>query len=112
MLPAGTGFRTDFGHMLRDAAGAAGIAAALALPLLGFRLSDSPQDPPELRLEWVLYTAAAVFVGRLAVTYARWFWLLRRKESAPNRLTTALRRFELPALNKVKRWPERIGVVL
>ena len=59
---------------LRDAAIAAGVAALLALPLLGIRLSDSAQGgPPEYRLLWVLYAAAAVFVGRLAITCGRLF---------------------------------------
>jgi branched-chain amino acid transport system permease protein len=57
---------------LRDAAIAAGIAAVLALPLLGIRLSDSAQGgAPEYRLLWVLYAAVAVFVGHLAATYGR-----------------------------------------
>ena len=59
---------------LRDAAIAAGIAALLALPLLGIRLSDSAQGgPPEYRLLWVLYAAVAVFIGRIAITYCRLF---------------------------------------
>ena len=57
---------------LRDAAAAALIAAVLALPLLGIRLSDSAQGgAPEYRLLWVLYAAAAVFFGHLAITYGR-----------------------------------------
>jgi branched-chain amino acid transport system permease protein len=68
MPPAG--FLTDFRRVLRDAASAAGIAALLALPLLGFRLSDATQGgPPDYRLEWVLYAAAAVFLGRLVLAY-------------------------------------------
>src|SRR6185503_830376 len=59
---------------LRDAAIAAGVAALLALPLLGIRLSDSAQGgPPEYRLTWVLYAALAVFMGRIAITYGRLF---------------------------------------
>src|SRR5262245_37536251 len=59
---------------LRDAATMAGIAALLALPLLGIRLSDSAQGgPPEYRLLWVLYAAAIVFVGRIAITHGRLF---------------------------------------
>jgi branched-chain amino acid transport system permease protein len=55
---------------LRDAAAAALIAAVLALPLLGIRLSDSAQGgAPEYRLLWVLYAAVAVFFGRFAITY-------------------------------------------
>src|SRR5262245_25840243 len=77
---------------LREAAVAAGIAALLALPLLGIRLSDSAQGgPPEYRFTWVLYAAAAVFLGRIAITCGRMFadklsflphgkldWLLRQ----------------------------------
>jgi branched-chain amino acid transport system permease protein len=55
---------------LRDAAAAAFIAAVLAFPLLGIRLSDSAQgDAPEYRLLLVLYAAVVVFFGRLAITY-------------------------------------------
>jgi branched-chain amino acid transport system permease protein len=57
---------------LRDAAAAACIAALLALPLLGIRLSDSAQGgAPEYRLLWVLYAAAAVFFGRFAIGFGR-----------------------------------------
>jgi branched-chain amino acid transport system permease protein len=57
---------------LRDAVAAALIAAVLALPLLGIRLSDSAQGgAPEYRLLWVLYAALAVFFGRFAITYGR-----------------------------------------
>jgi branched-chain amino acid transport system permease protein len=57
---------------LRDAAVAALIAAVLALPLLGIRLSDSAQGgAPEYRLLWVLYAALIVFFGRLAITYGQ-----------------------------------------
>jgi len=60
--------------LLRDAAAAAGIAALLALPLLGIRLSDSAQGAaPEYRLLWVLYAAVAVFLGRIAITSGRLF---------------------------------------
>jgi branched-chain amino acid transport system permease protein len=48
---------------------AAGVAAVLALPLLGFRLADSPQGLSlDYRLSWVIYAAAAVFVGRLGLS--------------------------------------------
>ncbi len=57
-------------YTLRDAAAAAAIAALLALPLLGIRLSNSAQgDAPEYRFLWVLYAAAGVFVGRLAIAF-------------------------------------------
>src|SRR5262245_52792894 len=59
-------------HVLVDAAIAAGLAALLALPLLGFRLSDSAQGGAlEYRFLWVLYAAAAVFLGRLTLGYSR-----------------------------------------
>ena len=55
-----------------DAARTAKIAAALALPLLGFRLVDSPQGLGlEVRLLWVVYATLAVFVGRLALNVLR-----------------------------------------
>src|SRR3954471_24503545 len=56
---------------LSDAARAAGIAALLALPLLGFRLVDSAQGLSlGYRLSWVLYAAVAVFLGRLALFFS------------------------------------------
>lgn len=62
--------RSIFAVALLDAAIAAGIAAVLALPLLGFRLADSPQGLSlEYRLPWVLYAAAVVFAGRLGFTW-------------------------------------------
>jgi branched-chain amino acid transport system permease protein len=55
-----------------DAARAAGIAALLALPLLGFRLIDSPQGLGlEYRFSWVAAAAMAVFVGRVFLTDTR-----------------------------------------
>jgi branched-chain amino acid transport system permease protein len=89
---------------LRDAAAAAAIAALLALPLLGFRLSDAPDTPPDYRLHWVLYAAVAVFLGRLAIGLAQRFWVAPYLE--------ALRRFSFPAAGKLKRWPEFIGLML
>ena len=57
--------------MLRDAAAAAVVAALLAFPLLGFRLVDSAQGLTlDYRFMLVLYAAAAVFVGRLALSLA------------------------------------------
>jgi branched-chain amino acid transport system permease protein len=55
---------------LMDAARAGGLAAVLALPLLGFRLVDSAQGLSlGLRLSWVVYAAVAVFAARLAWSY-------------------------------------------
>jgi branched-chain amino acid transport system permease protein len=57
--------------MLRDAAAAAVVAALLAFPLLGFRLVDSAQGLTlDYRFMLVLYAAATVFVGRLALSVA------------------------------------------
>ena len=54
-----------------DAARAAGVAALLALPLLGFRLVDSAQGLSlGYRFSWVVTAALAVFLGRLALTYS------------------------------------------
>ena len=54
-----------------DAARAAGVAALLALPLLGFRLVDSAQGLSlGYRFSWVVYAALAVFLGRLALFYS------------------------------------------
>src|SRR5215471_7349121 len=51
---------------LMDAARAGGLAAVLALPLLGFRLVDSAQGLSlGLRLSCVVYAAVAVFAARL-----------------------------------------------
>ena len=59
-------------RMLRDAGVATAVAALLALPLLGIRLSDTAQGAaPEYRPLWVLYAAMAVFVGRLAIGLGR-----------------------------------------
>ncbi len=56
----------DLPHRLKDAAIAAFVAAALALPLLGFETIDTG-GPLGIRsrLQWVAYAAAIVFVGRL-----------------------------------------------
>src|SRR5258707_15723796 len=54
-----------------DAVRAAGVAALLALPLLGFRLVDSAQGLTlGYRFSWVVYAALAVFLGRLALFYS------------------------------------------
>jgi len=56
--------------VLWEALVAAAIAAVLALPLLGFRLADSPQGLSlDYRLSWVAYAAASVFIGRLALAF-------------------------------------------
>src|ERR1700754_3149177 len=82
---------------LRDAAAAALIAAVLALPLLGVRLSDSAQgSPPEFRLLWVLYAAVAVFLGRLAITLGRFlFAVVFVRASPPSQAPAADKRAAL-----------------
>jgi branched-chain amino acid transport system permease protein len=61
--------------MLRDALAAAGVAALLAFPLLGFRLVDSATGLTlDYRFQLVAYAAAAVFVGRLALSLALAAW--------------------------------------
>ena len=58
------------GAALWDALAAAAIAAVLALPLLGFRLADSPQGLSlDYRLSWVAYAAMTVFLGRLLLSF-------------------------------------------
>jgi branched-chain amino acid transport system permease protein len=95
--------------MLRDAAVAAGIATLLALPLLGFRLSDAAQGgPPDYRLHWVAYAAAAVFVGRFAASLARHYLKLAPKDSSYKRLGD----LGVPAFGWVRRWPQLIGLML
>jgi branched-chain amino acid transport system permease protein len=75
-------------NSLRDAGAAALIAAVLALPLLGIRLSDSGQgSAPEYRLLWVVYAAVAVFFGHLAITYGR--SLLAKIPSLPRGSSTS-----------------------
>src|SRR5215472_4504476 len=59
---------------LLDAARAGGMAAVLALPLLGFRLVDSAEGLSlGVRLSWVAYAAIAVFAARLAWLYGHEF---------------------------------------
>jgi branched-chain amino acid transport system permease protein len=57
---------------LADAAAGAVIAAALAFPLLGFRLADSSTGLSlVLRLHWVLWAALIVAGGRLGLSLLR-----------------------------------------
>ena len=63
--------RATLAAAFKDALIAAAISAVLALPLLGFHLADSPQGLSlDYRLSWVVYAAAAVFAGRLALAFA------------------------------------------
>ncbi len=60
--------RPPLASALREAAIAAAVAAVLAVPLLGFRLVDSARGLSlDYRFLWILYAAAAVFAGRLAL---------------------------------------------
>jgi branched-chain amino acid transport system permease protein len=85
-----------------DAARTAKIAAALALPLLGFRLVDSAQGLGlEVRLLWVVYATLAVFAGRLALNVLR---------SAG---TAVLARVPLMSrLGRGSGWPEAAGLAV
>ncbi|MGE0665359.1 MAG: high-affinity branched-chain amino acid ABC transporter permease LivM [Sphingomonadales bacterium] len=57
--------------MVKDAGMAAGVAALLAIPLLGFRLEDSVRGLSlGYRWTWIVYAAAAVFSGRLLLGVA------------------------------------------
>ena len=57
--------------LLRDAAIAAGVAALLALPLLGLKLDATLTGLRlDYRLSWVLIAAVVVFAGRLVVSLA------------------------------------------
>jgi len=59
--------RVDFVALARDAGAAALVAALLAFPLLGFELDASARGITlNVRLLWVLYAAAVVFVGRFS----------------------------------------------
>ncbi len=63
--------RLPIAAMLRDAAIAAGVAALLAVPLLGLRLQDSVRGLSlGYRWTWILYAAVAVFAGRLLLGIA------------------------------------------
>ncbi|MGE5505327.1 MAG: high-affinity branched-chain amino acid ABC transporter permease LivM [Actinomycetota bacterium] len=58
--------------ILLDALAGAVVAAALGLPMLGFRLVDSANGLSlATRFDWVAWGAAAVFVGRLALNLLR-----------------------------------------
>jgi len=55
---------------IKDAAAAAVVAALLALPMLGFELAGSAQGLSlNYRFGWVGLAAAAVFAGRLGLTF-------------------------------------------
>ena len=85
-----------------DAARAAGVAALLALPLLGFRLVDSAQGLSlGYRFSWVVYAALAVFLGRLALFYSG----VARRMTAARVLRIFPRRCECDAMRRARgRW--------
>jgi branched-chain amino acid transport system permease protein len=63
--------RASLSALFRDAAAASLVAALLAFPLLGFQLDASARGLAlDVRLVWVLYAAAAVFLGRLFFSLA------------------------------------------
>jgi branched-chain amino acid transport system permease protein len=63
--------RASLSALFRDAAAASFVAALLAFPLLGFQLDASARGLAlDVRLIWVLYAAAAVFLGRLLFSLA------------------------------------------
>ncbi len=65
-----------------DAAAAALVAALLAIPLLGFRLVDSVQGLYlGYRFSLVLYAAAAVFFGRLALRGIAAAWAAKARKA-------------------------------
>ncbi len=66
---AAAGSRMDLRRALADALVGGFVAAALAFPMLGFRLEDSSTGLSlGLRMGWVAAAAAVVFAGRLALT--------------------------------------------
>jgi branched-chain amino acid transport system permease protein len=59
-------------HVIVDAVLGAVVAAALGLPMLGFRLVDSATGLSlDTRFDWVAWGAAAVFAGRLGLNLLR-----------------------------------------
>ncbi|MDX1482848.1 MAG: high-affinity branched-chain amino acid ABC transporter permease LivM [Alphaproteobacteria bacterium] len=60
-----------WGESLKDAGLAALVALVLALPLAGVRLSDGGGAGVEFRPWWVVVAVAAVFAGRLALSFWR-----------------------------------------
>jgi len=63
----------DWAALLKDAVLAAGVAALLALPLMGLQTYDIGGGALGIRtpFDWVAVTVAAVFAGRLAVNLRR-----------------------------------------
>ena len=68
-------------EIMADALAGGVVAAALAFPLLGFRLADSSTGLSlVLRMQWVLWAALIVAGGRLGLSLLRWA-LARRSAS-------------------------------
>src|SRR5436190_22101729 len=69
--------RARFGwtERLKDAVLAAAVAAALAIPLIGFHAADQPTGIRiDTRFDWVAIGVVAVFLGRLLLVGAQDFW--------------------------------------
>jgi len=83
--------------VIKDAGLTAFVIAALALPLAGFHLADSPTGlSVELRMDWVGYAAAVAFFGRLAINILQGTLLPRYAEgisAGSARFSHALQRY-------------------
>ena len=67
--------RSGWTERLKDAVLAAAVAAALAIPLIGFHAADQPTGIRiETRFDWVVIGVGAVFLGRLLLVGAKDFW--------------------------------------
>ena len=76
--------RLAWGGIVGEAAAAAGVALALALPLIGFRTVETNAALGiETRFGWVAATVAAVFVGRLLLALLRSLHLQRKSVTRP-----------------------------
>src|SRR5579864_7713726 len=70
-MAVGAALRLIKSRALIDAAGAACIAALLAIPLLGFHINESGRSIGlAYRLSWIAYVALAIFVARLGLFYS------------------------------------------
>ncbi len=91
--------------LVKDAAAAALVAALLGLPLLGVQISDTLGGARlAYRFDWVIWGAAAVFVGRLALGLLG----AGLAGSATRRFGDALR----PAMDRLAGWTTPIAWAL